>query len=488
MSGLLGFQRVKRTYSDGSLLSRYHPVAMALPRILVFDDMAGWLRDYRARLCQRLLLRDVTDGVSRDAEDSVLAEAVFHPAQTRKGNHIANSIDEALNVVRKGVDGPKEHRWALVLLDLQFDYGEVADGELNPDNNWPRDADPQFGLRLLENFAKTWPDPQRPGRTSIPVAALSHSRKVEVEGALNNLGNLGYLQSSDEKTAQLTQRRRLSDLLFHFGLFADGAVSVVGDNGQLRKLTRNSRILGDSVPLLHALREARQAAASPAPCLLQGLTGSGKGEFAKLIHELSPRRDGPFRQRDCASLPETLLEVELFGYVPKAALENQNPKGKRGDFEIAQNGTLFLDEIGEMPPVNQAKLLVTLQEGRVSRLGAEEGTPVDVRVLAATNVDLEEAVKNHEFNEALYSRLHSLKVRVPALDERRDDIPVLFQNFVERATKDIGGETSKVYPDETLEILRNKDWRFNVRELENLAKKIAVERKYSKVIAPNDVG
>ena len=170
---------------------------------------------------------------------------------------------------------------------------------------------------------------------------------------------------------------------------------------------------------------------------------SGKGEFAKLIHELSPRKDGPFKQRDCASLPETLLELELFGYAEKAALQNQNPKGKKGDFELAQNGTLFLDELGAMTPVNQAKLLVTLQEGRVNRLGAEDGIPVDVRVLGATNLDLECAVGEGRFNDALYSRLHSLMIRVPTLNERREDVPALFQNFVERATKDIGGETGK---------------------------------------------
>jgi transcriptional regulator with AAA-type ATPase domain len=460
---------------------------MALPRILVFDDLAGWLPDHRARRCKHLLLRDVTDGNSQAEEKSCLADAVFHPAQIRKGNRIENSIDAALARVREG-DRRKEDQWALVLLDLQFDSGEVANGELDSHKNWPEKSNPEdpFGLSLLASFAETWPDLQRPGRTAIPVAALSSSRTQDLEQKLNDLGNLGYLQTSEDNQTPFAQRRRLSDLLFHFGLFHDDTMNTLDDNGRIKQLPREKPMVGNSPALLHALRAARQAATSLAPCLLQGPIGSGKGEFAKLIHELSSR-SGPLKQRDCASLPETLLELELFGYAPKAALQNQNPKGKKGDFELADNGTLFLDELGAMTPMNQAKLLVTLQEGRVNRLGAEDGTPVNVRVLGATNLDLERAVAEGKFNDALYSRLHSLMIRVPTLNERSEDVPALFKKFVESETEKIKGETGKHYPDETLQILQARDWRFNVRELENLAKKIAVERRYSKVIAPNDV-
>ena len=466
---------------------------MALPRILVFDDMAGWLKDYRARLCRRLLLHDATEGEASEDEHSCLAEAVFHPAQVREGNRIENSIEAALAIVREGIEHPKEKRWALILLDLQFDAGEVprpdAPLDLNADN-WPTGAaDPQFGLRLLEGFARQYPDPKRPGRTALPVAVLARTHDLGVEGALNNLGNLGYIRTSVKEETGSAERRRLSELLFHFGLFPDGPACLVDSNGKLKRLVRDSPILGDSLALLHALRDARQAAASLAPCLLQGPIGSGKGVFARFVHDLSSRRLGPFKQEDCASLPENLLELELFGYVADAALQNQNKKGRRGAFELAQQGTLFLDEIGAMTSVNQAKLLVTLQEGQLSKIGAENEIDLDVRVLAATHLDLEAEINKEDsrFNHVLYSRLHSLVIRVPSLNERRQDIPLLFQSFVESATKDIRGETSKVYPEETLQILKDKNWRFNVRQLENLAKRIAVERKYSRVIAPNDV-
>ncbi len=464
---------------------------MVLPRILVFDDMAGWLPDHRARLCERFLLRDVTEAPvpanhAKDESDC-LAEAVFHPAQTLDGRRVRNSVDAALGIVRQGWEKPCERPWALVLLDLQFDEGEVAGTHLNVNTNWPQTSVGDFGLRILEALKDAWPDAQRPGRTAVPVAALSRSRHVAVETSLNDLGNLGYLEIPDEQRTQGTQRRRFSEILFHFGLFPDGPLRVVHADGQLRTLKRDSRIWGHSRPLLQALRTARQAAMSAAPCLLQGPVGSGKGEFAKLVHDLSPRSSRPFVQQDCASLPETLLELELFGYAKKAGIQGANPDGKMGSFEAADKGTLFLDEIGVMTPVNRAKLLVTIQEGKVKRLGAKDVTPIDVRLLAATNVDLEKAVEKNEFNDALYSRLHSLIVRVPSLEERKEDIALLFTEFVERATTQIGGERSKVYPEDTIKLLSDRRWRFNVRELENMAKKIAVERKYSKVIAPNDV-
>ena len=179
--------------------------------------------------------------------------------------------------------------------------------------------------------------------------------------------------------------------------------------------------------MLSMLREAGQAAKTKATILVQAESGTGKELLARWIHENSSRNKGPFVAVNCAALPESLLESELFGY-EKGAFTGANAL-KPGKFELANNGTILLDEIGEMAPLLQAKLLRVLQEQEVDRVGGRKPVPIDVRVIATTNKNLRKLVARGQFREDLFFRLNVVPVRIPPLRERRDDIPVLTDHF-----------------------------------------------------------
>ncbi len=222
-------------------------------------------------------------------------------------------------------------------------------------------------------------------------------------------------------------------------------------------------------PEMQALVElARRVAPTNATVLLLGETGTGKDVLARAIHQESPRRSAPFVKVDCASLPETLLDSELFGH-EKDAFTDAGAR-KAGRFELAHGGTIFLDEVAELGLGVQAKLLRVLQERAFERVGGTETIQVDVRILAATNHNLEEALKKNRFREDLYFRLNVVPIRLPALRERRKDIPHLARHgvaqFAERHGKPIEGLT-----DEALDLLVRYPWPGNVRELEH-----AIER------------
>ncbi len=205
--------------------------------------------------------------------------------------------------------------------------------------------------------------------------------------------------------------------------------------------------------------------------LVHGESGVGKEVVARTVHELSTRREGRFVKVNCAALPEELLESELFGY-EKGAFTGANAR-KPGKFEVASGGTMFLDEIGEMSPKLQAKLLQVLQDGEFSRLGGHADVRVDVRVVAATNRQLEEMVQRGTFREDLYYRLNVVNLWVPPLRERREEIPVLVEHFLRMYTKKYGREHRPV-SDRLMRSLLTYDWPGNVRELENVVKRIVV--------------
>ncbi|WP_395094691.1 sigma-54-dependent transcriptional regulator [Armatimonas sp.] len=208
------------------------------------------------------------------------------------------------------------------------------------------------------------------------------------------------------------------------------------------------------------------AQASRATVLLLGESGTGKEVAARLIHEASSRKRGPFMAVSCAALPDTLLESELFGYEKSAFTGAAG--AKPGKFELADGGTLFLDEIGDIPPLTQVKLLRALQEREICRIGGVKNTKVDVRVVAATNRDLWQAVQEGSFRLDLYFRLHVVPVWLPTLRDRADDIPALAAYFLEK----IARENSRAFPQgiqaETLGYLGRHTWPGNIRELQNV--------------------
>ncbi|MCS6897972.1 MAG: sigma-54 dependent transcriptional regulator [Nitrospira sp.] len=239
----------------------------------------------------------------------------------------------------------------------------------------------------------------------------------------------------------------------------------------VKELYGLENVVARSPAMQRLFQQIAQVADSDATILLFGETGTGKEVMARVIHANSRRSKGPFVALNCAAIPETLFESELFGHV-KGAFTNAHG-AKRGLFQMAHGGTLFLDEIGEMPLSMQAKLLRAVQEREVREVGAETATKVDVRIIAATNKDLGEAVKNGRFRNDLYYRISVVPLFIPPLRDRRDDIPLLAQHFLKlsakRANKEIKGFTPAA-----LHRLMVNPWLGNVRELENVIEKAVV--------------
>lgn len=226
------------------------------------------------------------------------------------------------------------------------------------------------------------------------------------------------------------------------------------------------RVVGRSKRIEEVIRLAKRAALSISTVLLLGESGTGKGLIARAIHDASARREGPFITINCASIPESLLESELFGY-EGGAFTGANREGKPGKFELAHGGTIFLDEIGDLPLPMQAKLLHVLQERKIQRLGGTRARELDIRIVAATNRDLRRMVRLGEFREDLYYRIHVFALEMPALRERREDIPDLIQYLLPGVCQKVGVGLKGLSP-ETVQYLTQYSWPGNVRELENL--------------------
>lgn len=224
-------------------------------------------------------------------------------------------------------------------------------------------------------------------------------------------------------------------------------------------------ILGDSPRIKELKNDVRKIASSSSTVLITGPSGTGKELFARAIHKESDRSGQPFVTINCAAIPDTLLESELFGYV-KGAFTGADPKGKIGKIELANNGVLFLDEIGDMPLYLQAKVLRVLEQQEVIRLGASKPIYLNVRFIAATNKPLKAMIAEKKFREDLFYRLNVIPLRIPALKERKEDIPLLVDYFVEKYSGLFSKSIKKATP-EVMEILRGYDWPGNVRELEN---------------------
>ncbi len=233
-------------------------------------------------------------------------------------------------------------------------------------------------------------------------------------------------------------------------------------------------IIGQSDVLKSVLFRVEQVAPSNATVLLLGETGVGKELVARAIHQLSPRNARPLVKVDCAALPTHLIESELFGH-EKGAFTGAEAN-RMGRFEVAHGGTLFLDEIGELPPALQTKLLRVLQDGQFERLGNSQTIQVDVRVIAATNRDLEEDLRNGRFRKDLYYRLQVFPITVPPLRDRREDIPLLVRFFVERFARK-SGKTIDTVPVEALEALQRYPWPGNVRELKNVIERAVINTR-----------
>ncbi len=242
---------------------------------------------------------------------------------------------------------------------------------------------------------------------------------------------------------------------------------------ELKSPYRFANIVFVSDKMREILDSAWRVSQSKATVLLRGESGTGKELIARTIHYHSKRCDKSFISVNCAAIPDTLIESDLFGHVKGAFTGAVNDK--KGRFEMADEGTLFLDEIGDIPPSTQVKLLRVLQERRFERVGGSKGITVDVRIIAATNRNLEDAVKEGKFREDLYYRLNVVPIRIPSLRERKEDIPPLVGHFLQLYNEENGRDVK--ISNEALDTLLIYDWPGNVRELENCIERMIVMAK-----------
>ncbi len=242
-------------------------------------------------------------------------------------------------------------------------------------------------------------------------------------------------------------------------------------------------IIGQAPAMQEVFRAIGRLSSSNVSVLINGPSGSGKELVAKALHRHSPRASGPFVALNVAAIPEELIESELFGH-EKGAFTGANQR-RIGRFEQADGGTLFLDEIGDMPATAQTRLLRVLAENEFYRVGGHQSVKVDVRIIAATHQNLEAQVEQGKFREDLFHRLNVIRVHVPALAERRSDIPALANHFLEAAARELGDETKRLAP-ETLELLAMLPWPGNVRQLENTCRWLHVMAS-SRTVLPEDL-
>ncbi len=237
------------------------------------------------------------------------------------------------------------------------------------------------------------------------------------------------------------------------------------------------QIIGQSTVVQNMLERISRVAATPGRVLITGENGTGKELVARAIHVNSPRKDGPFIKVNCAAIPNELIESELFGH-EKGSFTGATDR-RRGKFELADGGTIFLDEIGDMSIATQAKILRVLTDNEIDRVGGAKLIKVDVRVIAATNKNLEEEIKKDNFREDLYYRLNVVPFYVPPLRQRKEDITLLAEHFLKQYCKETQAKARK-FDDSALEILKHYDWPGNVRELKNIVERAAI-------LSPSDV-
>jgi transcriptional regulator with GAF, ATPase, and Fis domain len=297
-----------------------------------------------------------------------------------------------------------------------------------------------------------------------PEALLSRLRLVSELFA----GALARRQTELELNQALAEVEKLKELLHAENVSLRQRVEILDGLPQ---------IVGRSPAIQNALAQVRQVAKTAATVLLLGETGTGKERFAAAIHDLSARRDRPMIRVNCAAIPQALIESELFGR-ERGAYTGAMTK-QLGRFEAAHRSTLFLDEIGELPAETQVKLLRVLEQSQIERLGSPKPIAVDVRVISATNCDLEKAVESGKFRQDLYYRLNVFPIRVPPLRERREDIPMLVSAFVEQFGRTMGKTTTSIRLSD-LDALQRYAWPGNVRELRNL-----IERAFIAASGPN---
>ncbi len=308
------------------------------------------------------------------------------------------------------------------------------------------------GLETLEAIRK---------ESEVPVIMLSGHGTIDTAVEAIKKGAFDFIPKPPDLNRLLITLRNALD-----------KKNLTTENKVLKKAVKlQNQMIGESAPMLAVKDMIEKVAPTNARVLITGENGTGKELVARQLHELSARSGGPFIEVNCAAIPSELIESQLFGH-EKGSFTSAI-KQKKGDFELADGGTLFLDEIGDMSLSAQAKVLRALQENKIVRVGGEKEIPVNVRILAATNKNLKVEIEKGNFREDLYHRLSVIVIQVPPLRERKDDIPLLVQSFVEMIAQDMG-KVAPRFDDGALEALQQYQWTGNIRELHNIVERLVI--------------
>ena len=308
------------------------------------------------------------------------------------------------------------------------------------------------------------------------VEVLEAAKKIKPETAMVMISGHGDLDTA-VKTMRMgafdyiSKPPDLNRLLNTVRNALDNTELVVENKRLKKKVSKKYEMVGESEAISHIKEMVDKVAPTDARVFITGPNGTGKELVAHWIHQKSERAKGPMIEVNCAAIPSELIESELFGHV-KGAFTSAN-KDRAGKFEAANGGTIFLDEIGDMSLTAQAKVLRALQESKVQRVGSDRDIKVDVRVVAATNKDLKKEIAEGNFREDLYHRLAVILIKVPALNDRRDDIPLLIHHFSGKIARE-QGVAEKKFSKKAIKLLQEYDWTGNIRELRNVIERLII--------------
>lgn len=309
------------------------------------------------------------------------------------------------------------------------------------------------GVEVLQAAKKIKPE--------IPFIMISGHGDLDTAVNTMRLGAFDYISKPPDLNRLLTTVRNALD-----------KKELVQENKILKKkVSKGYEMIGQSKEITTIKDMIDKVAPTDARVLITGSNGTGKELVAHWVHEKSNRSGAPFIEVNCAAIPSELIESELFGHV-KGAFTSA-VRDRAGKFEAANKGTIFLDEIGDMSLSAQAKVLRALQESKISRVGTDKDIKVDVRVIAATNKDLQHEIAEGKFREDLYHRLAVILINVPSLNDRRDDIPLLIDHFAHKIASEQGVVTKK-FTKKALELLKSYDWTGNIRELRNVVERLII--------------
>jgi len=333
----------------------------------------------------------------------------------------------------KGIETIKNNDYDLVLCDIKMPKMD--------------------GVEVLEAAKKIKPE--------IPFIMISGHGDLDTAVGTMRAGAFDYISKPPDLNRLLTTVRNA----------LDRKELVVENKNLKKKVSKNYEMVGDSKEISDIKDIIEKVAPTDARVLITGSNGTGKELVAHWVHEKSQRSGGPFIEVNCAAIPSELIESELFGHV-KGAFTSA-VKDRAGKFEAANKGTIFLDEIGDMSLSAQAKVLRALQENKISRVGTDKDIKVDVRVVAATNKNLKKEIEDGRFREDLYHRLAVILIKVPALNDRRDDIPILIEHFTKKIASE-QGISPKKFSVKAVKLLKGYDWTGNIRELRNVVERLII--------------